>query len=215
MSADGAIYGMWDPTQHVKPWASVPPMHRLLGVGLDFGTNNPSTGLLLGLSKEKQIDGRYGSRLWLLDEWRHDARKSEAAFLSPSQQAGLFRDWLRRDHLPYETALQPEFIIVDPAALHFQRELNLLDIPTAGGLNNVSYGISTVASLLAERQLVVTDRCPGWIAETPGYSWDTKSALAGQEVPVKVNDHSLDGERYVIATTESMWRPALNWSLAA
>lgn len=215
VSAEGAIYGMWDPSRHVKPWAQLPSMHRLIGVGLDFGTNNPSTGLLLGLSKEKQSTGRYGSRLWLVDEWRHDARKSEAAFLSPSQQAGLFRDWLHRPHLPYESALRPEFIIVDPAALHFQKELNLLDIPTAGGLNNVSYGISTVASLLSEDQLVVTDRCPGFIAEAPGYAWESKAAMLGKDEPVKVNDHSLDGARYVVATTETMWRPALNWALAA
>lgn len=215
VSAEGAIYGMWDPARHVKSWQNLPQMHRLLGVGMDFGTNNPSTGLLLGLSKEKQQSGRYGSRLWLIDEWRHDSKRDEAAMLSPSQQARLFRDWLHRDHLPYDTALRPEFIVVDPAAIHFQKELNLLDIPTAGGLNNVSYGISTVASLLAEDQMVVTDRCPGWIAEAPGYSWDSKSALNGQDVPVKVNDHSLDGGRYVVATTETMWRPALNWATAA
>lgn len=215
VSAEGAIYGMWDPSKHVKPWMSLPAMHRLLGVGLDFGTNNPSTGLLLGISKEKQPTGRWGSRLWLIDEWRHDSKHTETAMLSPSQQAGLFRDWLHRDHLPYETALRPEFIIVDPAALHFARELNLLGIPTQGGLNNVSWGISTVASLLSEEQLVVTDNCPGFIAEAPGYSWDPKAALNGNDSPVKVNDHSLDGGRYAVATTESMWRPMLNWAAAA
>lgn len=215
VSAEGAIYGMWDPAKHVRPWDRVPQMLRLLAVGVDFGTNNPSTGLVLGLSREKRDNGRYGSRLWLVDEWRHDARKDEAAFLSPSQQAGLFREWLGRPHLPYETALRPEFVIVDPAALHFQRELNLLGIPTSGGLNNVSYGISTVASLLAEEQLMVADRCSGFITEAPGYSWDSKSALQGHDEPVKVNDHSLDGGRYAIATTESMWRPALQWALAA
>ncbi|WP_144832883.1 hypothetical protein [Microbacterium sp. BH-3-3-3] len=102
-------------------------------------------------------------------------------------------------------------MIVDPAALHFLRELNLLGIPTAGGLNNVSYGIATQASLLSEDHLVVSDRCPGFIAEAPGYSWDAKAALLGKDEPIKVNDHSLDGGRYVIATTENMWRPVLDW----
>jgi PBSX family phage terminase large subunit len=214
VSAEGAIYGMWDPARHVRPWASLPQMHRLLAVGVDFGTNNPSTGLLLGLSKEKRDTRGYGSRLWLIDEWRHDARTSEAAFLSPSQQAGLFKDWLHSDHLPYESALRPEFVIVDPAALHFQRELNLAGIPTSGGLNNVSYGISTVASLMAEEQLMVADRCQGFITEAPGYAWDSKQALQGHDVPVKVNDHSLDGGRYAIATTENIWRPMLRWDVA-
>jgi PBSX family phage terminase large subunit len=216
VSAEGAIFGMWDPSRHVKPWASIPSMHRLLGVGVDFGVNHASAGLLLGVSKEKQQNGRYGSRLWLIDEWRHDARGAEAAFLAPSQQAGLFRDWLRRDHLPYESALRPEFVVVDPAALHFQRELNLIGIEnTAGALNNVSWGISMLASLLAEDQLVVTDNCPGFIAEAPGYSWDAKAAKLGKDEPVKVNDDSLDAGRYAIATTETMWRPMMNWKPAA
>jgi|GEM_PF-2712581 len=43
VSAEGAIYGMWDPVRHVRPWASLPQMHRLLGVGVDFGTNGIST----------------------------------------------------------------------------------------------------------------------------------------------------------------------------
>lgn len=215
VSADGAIYGMWDPATHVKSWQSLPQMHRMLGVGVDFGTNNPSTGLLLGLSKERRTNGRYGSRLWLIDEWRHDTRGAEAAQLSPSQQAGLFVDWLHRPHTPYETALRPEFVIVDPAALHFQRELNLLGVPTSGGVNNVSYGISTIASLMSEEQLVVTDHCPGFITEAPGYSWDSKAALLGKDEPVKVNDHSLDGGRYAVATTENMWRPFLDWPTLA
>jgi hypothetical protein len=33
-------------------------------------------------------------------------------------------------------------------------------------------------------------------------------------VPVKVNDHSLDGGRYAIATTENIWRPMLRWDVA-
>lgn len=51
-----------------------------------------------------------------------------------------------------------------------------------------------------------TDHCPGFIAEAPRYSWDSKAALLSKDEPVKVNDHSLDGGRYAIATTENMWR---------
>jgi len=211
VSADGAIYGMWDPARHVRPWTQLPQMRRLFGVGVDFGTNNPSTGLLLGLSRERRRDGGYGSRLWLVDEWRHDTRGQETSQLSPSQQAGLFARWLDQPHTPYDTALRPEFVIVDPAALHFARELNLIGVPTSGGLNNVSYGIATQASLLSEDHLVVSDHCPGFIAEAPGYSWDAKAARLGKDEPVKVNDHSLDGGRYAIATLENMWRPLIDW----
>jgi hypothetical protein len=188
-------------------------MQRLLGVGVDFGTNNPSTGLLLGLSQERDAQLGYRSRLYLVDEWRYDSRGSTAGTLSPSQQAGLFREWLHGKHLPYDTALKPEFVIVDPAPLHFQRELNLAGIPTSGGLNNVSYGISTMASLLSEKKLVVSDHCPGFTAEAPRYAWDAKKAKEGKDEPVKLNDHSLDGGRYAVATTENMWRPLVDWPM--
>lgn len=213
VAAEGAIFDMWDPDKHVVPWETLPPMQRLLGVGVDFGTNNPSTGLLLGLSHERDPQHGYRSRLYLVDEWRYDSRGSTAGTLSPSQQAALFKDWLHEDHLPHDSALRPEFVIVDPAALHFQRELNLVGIPTAGGLNNVSYGISTMASLLSERKLAVSDHCPGFIAEAPGYAWDGKKAKEGKDEPVKLNDHSLDGGRYAIATTENMWRPLVDWPM--
>lgn len=61
---------------------------------------------------------------------------------------------------------------------------------------------------------MVADR-PGLITEAPGYSWDSNSALQGQDMPLRVNDHSLDGGRYAIATAESMWRSALQCPLAA
>lgn len=213
VAAEGAIFDMWDPARHVIPWESLPNMGRLLGIGMDFGTNNPSAGLLLGQSREK-VGAHWRSRLYLIDEWRYDGRRDGAGTIAPSIQAGMFKAWLDELRLPYESALRPEFVIVDPAALHFQKELNLLGIPTSGGLNKVGYGISTMASLLAEGQLVVTDRCPGFIAEAPGYAWDEKKAKQGIDEPVKLNDHSLDGARYAIATTEPMWRANLDWPLA-
>ncbi|MFD0854129.1 phage terminase large subunit, partial [Actinomadura adrarensis] len=41
VAADGAVYDMWDPDVHVTPWASLPAMARLIGVGIDYGTTNP------------------------------------------------------------------------------------------------------------------------------------------------------------------------------
>jgi len=75
--------------------------------------------------------------------------------------------------------------------------------------NDVAYGIRTVASLLGTGDLVVSDRCHGFITEAPGYSWDPKYVEKGQDKPLKLADHSLDGGRYVVTTTESVWRPLL------
>lgn len=72
--------------------------------------------------------------------------------------------------------------------------------------NEVLYGIRTVASLLAEKKLLITDRCKGFIQEAPGYAWNPEATLKGEEKPLKVADHSLDAARYALITTENIWR---------
>jgi phage terminase large subunit len=58
--------------------------------------------------------------------------------------------------------------------------------------------------------LLISDRCPGLIAEFPGYSYDGKKAELGLDAVIKTADHSLDALRYAVTTTESVWRPHLN-----
>lgn len=215
VAAEGAIFDMWAPDRHVVAWEHLPPMVDLIGVGMDFGVSHPSTGILLGLSREKDPNGQPASRLYAIDEWSVDSRKSTSGGIAPSTQAAMFEKWAVEQHLPYPSSLAPRFTIVDSAAPHFAKELNLRGIPTHGAVKNVSWGISMLASLLAEGQLVVSDRCRGLIAEFPGYSWDPKASLIGEDTPIKVNDDYLDALRYVVATTESMWRPQVNWPVAA
>lgn len=207
VAADGAIYDMWDPDLHVTPWTSLPPMHRLIGVGLDYGTTNPSAGLLLG---QAAADGR----LYLVDEWRVDTR-NDAARLTDGQLSASFRAWLDTAHLPDNSRPRIEWIVADPAAASFRTQLAQDGIITAAADNDVARGIGLTATLLAEQQLVVSDRCRGFINEAPGYSWDPDATLKGEDKPIKVADHSLDGGRYILATTEDLWRPHLRYALAA
>jgi hypothetical protein len=81
--------------------------------------------------------------------------------------------------------------------------------------NDVAYGIRTMASLLTTGRLHVADRCAGFIDEITGYSWDDKATARGVDAPVKVADHSLDAARYVITTTEPVWRDAAIDQLAS
>ena len=57
--------------------------------------------------------------------------------------------------------------------------------------------------------LVVSDRCTGFLQEAPGYSWDEKATKKGEDLPIKVADHYLDAARYAVITTESVWRSLL------
>lgn len=207
VAAEGAVYDMWDDREHVIPWQSLPPMYRLLAVGVDYGTTNATAAVLLGLANT--FDGyghRTGSTLYLIDEYRYTPSQQARRLTNEELSTGL-RDWLHGEHLPYKTALQPEWVFVDPAAASFKVQLQADGIPNVRDADNsVAYGIGTVASLLGSHHLKVSDRCPGLIEEIPGYSWDPKFTDKGEDKPLKVADHSVDAMRYAITTTESVWR---------
>jgi PBSX family phage terminase large subunit len=210
VSAEGAIYDMWDPDLHVVEWQNLPRMRQLIGVGVDYGTTNATAGLLLGLSDEKQF-GRPASRLYMIDEFRYDSRATGQR-LSDAQLSARFAKWLQEPHLPYRTDLEIENIFLDPSAASFRQQLWNDDIPTRKAVNDVNYGIGLTAALLSQQHLAVADRCNGFITEAPGYAWDSKKSDQGLDVPVKVADHSLDGGRYVLTSAEMQWRDEITWT---
>lgn len=217
VAAEGAIYNMWDPDRHVRPWAEVPQMRALVGVGMDYGTTNPTTALLLGLSRELVPDQRgrehWRSRLWLVDEWGYDSRINGLT-KTDRELAASFKEWYNGDHFPAGhpgNSLNPRFLVVDPAAASFKAQLHKDGFHPANGLNAVGPGIAIVANLLGDDHLMVTDRCEKFITEAPGYAWDPKKSEEGEDVPIKTADHWLDGGRYIVATTEQFWRPQLDF----
>ena len=193
VAAEGAIYSMWDEARHVVPHDQVPAMQQLIGVGVDYGTTNPTSAILLG----QDVDGG----LWLVDELRYDPTLTQHR-LTDSQLSARFRDWL--------TASAPQgvrFVLVDPAAASFKVQLHTDGVHGLQNADNdVAYGIRTVASLLGDGHLRVSDRCAGFISEVTGYAWDPKQTEKGKDAPLKVADHSLDAARYSICTTEAIWR---------
>lgn len=210
VAAEGAVYPMWDPDRHVIPWSQLPPMSRILAVGCDYGTTNASTGIMLGMHAIKDKYGRItGHDLYAIDEFRYDSRAGNPR-ITDADLSQRFRTWLGKPHLPYETALAAEWIFVDPAAASYKVQLAQDGIRNlADGENNVSYGISRIATLLDTDRLHISDRCRGLIEEFPGYSWDPKASDQGLDKPIKQADHSLDGLRYAVATTETEWQPQL------
>lgn len=55
VSAEGAIYDMWDTTKHVVSRDELPTMSRILGMGMDYGSTNPTAGVLLGLGEDRRL----------------------------------------------------------------------------------------------------------------------------------------------------------------
>lgn len=204
VAAEGAVYDAWNPDTHVVPWATLPPMHRLLSVGVDYGTTNATSGMLLGLGQD--------DRLYLVDEWRYDPAQAQIR-LTDAQLSSQLRAWMEQPHLPARPGYaepRPEWVCVDPAAASFKVQLHSDGVSSVTDADNdVAYGIRTVASLLAGGQLLVSDRCTGWLDEVAGYSWDPKQTEKGRDAPIKTADHSLDAGRYAITTTETLWRRSI------
>ena len=205
VAAEGAVYDMWNPTEHVIPWENIPPIRQTLAVGMDYGTTNPTDAVMLALGVD--------DRLYAVDEWR--ATKTQGN-LTDAQTSEQFRNWLYQTrHLPDrhynrdKYADRPRHIIVDPAAGSFKVQLyedGLRNIRNAD--NNVAYGIKLVGSLRSEGKLKISNRCKWLLKEFPSYVWDPKATEQGQDKPIKANDHALDALRYALVTTETLWRRA-------
>lgn len=184
--AEGAVYDSWDPARHVLAPDELPPVSRLLAVGIDYGTTAPTAGLLIGISAEPR------PRLVVVDEWA-------PASLTDAGLSVDYRKWI--------APRQPERVIIDPSAASFHKQLWADGVPGVVLADNaVIDGIRTVASLLAVDRLVVSSACTHLLTELPSYAWDSKATAKGEDKPVKQNDHFCDALRYGVATTQSRWR---------
>lgn len=199
VQAEGAVYGTWDPARHVVPHAAIPPLERVLSLGVDYGTTNPTRGLLVGLGERK---------LWVLDEWAPPTGLVDAV------QSQRLRGWLgQRDP---ELWRFPEWVYVDPAAASFKMQLfhdGMTNVANAH--NDVLAGIRTVSSLLATDRLAVSERCEHLIEQLPGYAWDPKYTAKGEDKPLKVDDHEVDALRYGVHSTRVLWRDVIPLATAA
>lgn len=228
-AAEGAVYADFDSrvkpledhTAHVIPWTETPELADVFGIGMDWGTTNASTGLLLGLTAERTVDDAGHMmprpRLILLDEWRYDSRVTRVPF-TPDQQADEFARWYSGEGRGFQLAHTPRPItfdrpraglIVDPSAKAFSTALRNAGFFVTPASNDVLRGIGVVSNLISSHHLLVTDRCAGFLSEVTEYVWDSKKADEGVDYPVTVNDHSLDGARYAIYTTRALWWPIL------
>lgn len=95
---------------------------------------------------------------------------------------------------------QPKRIIVDPSAAALMVELRQRGFKTLPADNDVINGITDTGKMLAENKLVFNRRCKHTIREFGLYMWDAKAAAAGEDAPIKENDHCMDAVRYFVFT---------------
>ena len=190
VSAEGAIYDMFDDEKHVIHPSQIPAMQRVISLGIDYGTTHPTVGTLLGIGSD--------NKLYALDEWL-PGRKTDAALSKALWEKRA--EWEQRGWVP-------EWTFVDPAAASFSLQLYEDGHPDlAKASNDVLDGIRTVASLLDNGQLFISSTCTKLIEEFPGYRWDDKASDRGVDKPIKENDDAIDSCRYSIFSTRHLWSP--------
>lgn len=216
-NAEGAVYPMWDPARHVIRFDQMPRLRDVMGIGMDYGTTNTTAALMLGVTDETKTD-QHGrtvphSRLVLMDEWRYNPKDHGDLRLTDAALSKRFRAWLPQDHTPYPLTIAPRFLMLDPAAasmhMQMQQDLRGTGLSPWPAVNDVLPGIKTIANLLDNDQLIVTDRCEGWNTEVTEYRWSAKATEEGVDEVVKEDDHSLDGGRYIAHSTTNYWKPQL------
>lgn len=201
--AEGAVYDMWDEARHVV--TELPEMRRHW-VGIDYGTTNAFSAVLLGLGVD--------DRLYACAEWRHDSRAVHRQ-MTDAQYSAALGAWLREYRPPGapDTApkgVMPEWTFIDPSAASFIAQAYEDGLPNiARATNDVIDGIRSVSSALAADRFRVHASCEGLLSELPGYSWDPKATERGEDRPLKVDDHSCDATRYALHSTAHEWRHLL------
>lgn len=180
--AEGVIYPMFG--DHCISETKPRTYDRYI-VSMDYGIQNPTAMLLLG-----RCEGVW----YIVQEYYHSGRETN------EQKT----DQQYYDELVKLCGDKPIWrVIVDPSAASFitlveqKKEFKIWDAKNA-----VLPGIQHTATVLNEGLLKVNDCCSRTIQEFGLYSWDEK---AGDDKPIKQNDHAMDALRYFVETTE-IWR---------
>jgi phage terminase large subunit len=88
--------------------------------------------------------------------------------------------------------------IIDPSAASFIALLNKRSYYKVMKANNdVLDGIRETATAMHTGKLKINPDCENTVFEAQSYVWDEK---AGEDRPVKVNDHAMDSMRYLAFT---------------
>lgn len=177
VAAEGIIYDMFDEKTHVID--KLPEKFDKYIVGVDFGMQNPTVFLLIGVSDKTA---------YVVKEYYHEGREQTKTVDRYSRD---FKEWLGD--------IKPHRIYVDPSAQALMQQLKADGFSNVREANNdVLDGIATVSKFLSQNKLFIHSGCKNTIREFYSYAWDTKAQQSGQDKPLKVADHCMDALRYAL-----------------
>jgi len=151
--------------------------------GIDYGSTNPTACLLVGISPQAWPQIR------IEKEYYFDSSKAPRS-KTDAELADDIEGFLKGYNL--------ESIFLDPSAKSLRLELQSRDLPVEEANNDVLPGIKTVGKFISQNNIVIRENCVNLKKELHSYSWDSKAALKGKDIPLKTNDHACDALRYCL-----------------
>ena len=179
--AEGLIYPMFGQSTIVP---TIERKYTRYAISMDYGIQNATAMGLWGF-----CDGVW----YQVNEYYHSGRETNRQKTDQEYYEDLER--LAGD-------LYVEWLIIDPSATSFialVKQKRRFKVRKAK--NDVIYGIQMVGSAIQTGKIKVNDCCKNTIKEYGLYSWDMK---AGEDRPIKDNDHAMDMTRYFVNTMNIM-----------
>lgn len=177
----GTVYEVFSQKRHI--FGTLPATAKIIryAVSCDYGTVNPSSFGLWGISSE--------GIAYRIDEYYYASRTTGIQRTDEEHYKGL--EALCEGY-------DVEAVVCDPSARSFieciKRHGKFKVIPAK---NDVLNGIRRVSSLLAEGRLLFSSKCKDTIREFSLYRWDDRCR---SDSPIKENDHAMDDIRYFVAS---------------
>lgn len=195
---DDLIYYMFDHEEHVYSnnlTADERAEMGEIGIGIDYGQQNPTTFEAFGIDYRSQI-------LRGLAEYYHSGRDTGKQ-KSPSEYAQDFKIFCEGLESQFNRAVS--WVFIDPSAQGLAEEIRRLmpGVTIRNADNRVKLGISRVQKLLAFGKMKIHSSQAHLITEMGLYRYNEKTIEKGKEEPLKINDHCEDGTRYLVS---GMWQ---------
>jgi phage terminase large subunit len=190
--AEGVIVDEYNEAKHRIYEDAVPEIVRWVG-DVDWGYTNPGSLKLWGLDKD--------DRMYLMGQVYHTRRKIDW--------------WVKRAKELEEELGRAEAWLCDPSEPAYIAQFRSAGLNARKGVNDFSPGINAVKqrfdddrmffvynNLKYKDQSLARERKPTCVEEElPAYVWADKKH---KEVPVKENDHGVDGLRYAVCYVDKV-----------
>lgn len=175
-ASEGVVYSMFSRENHICKY--VPDCEKYV-ISCDYGTVNPTSMGLWGLH-----DG-----IWYrLKEYYYSSKKEGMSRTDEEHYKSL-------EKLAEEKNISK--VIIDPSASSFIECIKRHGkFRTVKANNDVVAGIRRVSTALKENKIIFHESCVDIIREFSLYRWNDK---AGEDVPIKENDHAMDDMRYFVS----------------